>query len=246
VKRVAPFVALLLVAGCASFSPRGFDRGALTRAARVEQPDVTDAEIARVLALRPQLTFPFRLAVWFRPPRTERWSGPGFNWRDPDREMILSALGPLASDGVIAEIIPIADSTIVGDDLRAVRLAAARHAADAVLIITGASDVDRYSNAAAMLYVTLVGLWLVPGSHADGIFLATASLWDVRNEFLYMAAEAEGTFGMTRPALLLEGDEMVVGAKRVALAGLAKELGARVRNLREAPAEAAGRVDGGR
>lgn len=60
--RVARFGALSLVAGCA-FSPRGFDRGALTRAARIEQAEVTDAEIARVLGLRPQLTFPFRLAV---------------------------------------------------------------------------------------------------------------------------------------------------------------------------------------
>ncbi len=233
--RVACAVALLpFFTGCA-FSPRGFDRGELTRAARVEQREATDAEIARVLALRPQLPAPFKLAVWFRPPRTERWSQARFQWRDEDREAVLVALRPLVADGIVAEIAAIADTTVVGDDLRAARLAAARHGADAVMIVAGAAEVDRYNNLSALLYVTLVGLWVAPGSRADGIFLATGSLWDVRNEFLYATAEAEGVFGKTRPALLLNDGEMVAGAKRAAVAALAKELGARVRNLREAP-----------
>src|SRR5512145_2171842 len=71
---------------------------------------------------------------------------------------------------------------------RVKRSSAARRAADAVLVITGASAVDRYSNWASLLYVTLVGLWVVPGTHADGIFLAAGSVWDVRNEFLYATA----------------------------------------------------------
>jgi hypothetical protein len=237
-KRIAPSTALLLLIGCA-FSPRGFDRGELTRVARVEQQEVTDAEIARVLALRPQLTFPFRLAVWFRPPKAERWSRPRFQWRDEDREAVLGALRPLVADGIVADVAAITDATVLGDDLRAARLAAARHGADAVLIVTGASDVDRYSRWPSLLYVTLVGLWVV-GTHSDGIFLASGSLWDVRNEFLYATAEAEGTLGRTRPALLLEDEEMIAGAKRTALTALANELGSRLRNLREAPPASAG------
>lgn len=237
-RRVAPFTVLLLVTGCA-FSPRGFDRGELTRAARVEQQEVTDAEIARVLALRPQLTFPFRLAVWFRPPPADRWRKVRHPWREEDREAVLGALRPLAAGGIVAELVAITDTTVQGEDLRAARLAAARHGADAVLVITGASDVDRYNNLSAFLYATLVGLWIAPGSHAEGFFLASGSLWDVRNEFLYATVEAEGTFGQTRPALLLEDEEVVAGAKRIALASLAKELGARLRNLREAPPAAA-------
>ncbi len=83
-----------------------------------------------------------------------------------------------------------------------------------------------------------IGLWVVPGSHADGVFLASGSLWDVRNEFLYASAEAEGMFGKTKPELLLENEEMIAAAKRSAIAALATELGARVRNLRETPAAA--------
>jgi rhombotail lipoprotein len=232
-RRVAPLTALLLLTSC--FSPRGFDRGALTRAARVEHQEATDAEIARVLALCPQLGFPFRVAVWFRTPGRSRAR---FQWRDEDRQVVLGALRPLVASGIVADVAAISDTTIMGEDLRAARLAAARHGADAVLIVSGAAEVDRYGNWASLLYATIVGLWVVPGSHADGIFLASGSLWDVRNEFLYATAEAEGTFGRTRPALLLEDGEAIAGAKRVALSALATELGARLRSLREAPAAA--------
>ncbi len=238
-RSAAGLAATCLLIGCAG---RGFDRGALVRAARVGQPEVTDAEIARTLALRPQLTFPFRLAVWFRQPQKDHYSRASvFRWRDEDREAVLGALRPLVAERIVEEVVPIADVTIAGEDLRAARLAAARHGADALLVITGASDVDRSQNAAALLYVTIVGFWIVPGTHADAMFLATGSLWDVRNEFLYATAEAEGTSGRTRPFALLEDGEVVAEAKRAAVADLAKELGARVRSLRDAPSAASGR-----
>jgi hypothetical protein len=239
-ERLALIAAVSVCSGCA-FSPRGFDRGALTRSAHVARQEVTDAEIGRVLALRPQLQFPFRLAVWFRPPRAERWSSArslsraDFRWRDEDREAVLAALRPLVASGILTEIAAIPDSVVTGDDLRAARLAGARHGADALLVVSGAGDVDRYNNWASVLYVTLVGLWIVPGSHAEGIFLASGSLWDVRNEFLYATAEAEGTSGKTGPAVLLEDEETILGAKRAALAALGKELSVRVRSLREPP-----------
>jgi hypothetical protein len=238
-RSVGLLVAVLLSTAC-TMSPRGFDRGALTRAARVEAKEVTEADIARALELRPQLTFPFRLAVWFRPPRVEHeWREEHLRWRDENRETVLGALRPLAAEGIVSEVVAITDSTIVGDDLRAARLAAARHGADALLVVGGASDVDRYSNPASVLYATIVGLWIVPGSRADGIFLATASLWDVRNEFLYATAEVEETSGKTRPFALLEEDEVVAVARRNAMGSIAKELANRVRSLREAPTAAA-------
>lgn len=248
-ERFARIAALFLLSGCGAFGPRGFDRGALTRSAHVAQQEVTEAEIGRVLALRPQLPSPFRVAMWFRPARAERMSlprglpRPAFAWREEDREAVLAALRPLVASGILAEITVIPDSIVTGDDLRAARLAAARHGADAVLVVSGASDVDRYSNWAAVFYLTLIGCWIVPGSHAEGIFLASASLWDVRNEFLYATAEVEGTSGSTAPAAFLLEDEEVTSAKRTALAALGKELSVRVRSLRE-PLVAA-RVDPG-
>lgn len=239
-QRLALVAAVSLCSGCA-FGPRGFDRGALTRSAHVAQQEVTDVEIGRVLALRPQLPSPFRLAVWFRPSRAERWSPSrppprlAFQWREEDREAVLAALRPLVASGFLAEITAIPDFVVTGDDLRAARLAAARHGVDAVLVVSGASDVDRYNNWASLLYVTFVGMWFVPGSHAEGIFLASASLWDVRNEFLYATAEAEGTSGKTAPVVLLEDEDMIAPAKRTALAALGRELFVRVRSLREPP-----------
>jgi hypothetical protein len=77
-------------------------------------------------------------------------------------------------------MVTITDSAVAGEDLRAARLAAARHGGDAVLVVTGASAPDHYSNWAALLYVTIVGVWVVPGSRVEA-----SSLQAVRS----------GTFG---------------------------------------------------
>lgn len=233
---VALLVTLLLSTGC-SLTPRGFDHGALVRAARVDREMATDADIAGAIALRPELSLPVRLAVWFRP--AGWWREFRFFWSAEDREVVLGALRPLADAGIVGEIVVLADSVVTGDDLRAARLAAARHRAEVVLVVTGASAVDRYSNPAALLYCTVAGLWVVPGTRADGVFFATGSLWDVRNGFLHAATEAKGTFGAKGPAMLLSDEEVVEGAKRAALTALADELRVRVGSLREpAPVEA--------
>lgn len=228
-------VLTLLTAGC-SFSPRGFDHAALGRAARVDRHTVSDADIASAVALRPQLTFPFRLAVWFRPPGQWPWSEHRLHWQDEDRTAILNALRPLQDAGIVAEAFVLHDSVFPADNVRAARFAAALQRADAVLIVTGASAVARYSNPAALLYPTVVGLWVAPGSHAVGVCLATGSLWDVRSGFLYATAEEQATWTQTVPVMHVDEDLVVESAKKTAVASLARALELRLRKLGAAPA----------
>lgn len=226
-------VLTLLGAGC-SFTPRGFDHGALARAARVDRHSVSDADIAGAVSLQPQLRFPLRLAIWFRPPIPWSWSEYRFHWQREDRRAILDALRPLVDAGVVSEPVTLADSVFPGEGVRAARYAAALHNADAVLIVTGASALERHSNPAALLYATVLGLWIAPGSHAEGICLATASLWDVRSGFLYAAAEREGTAGETAPILDVDEEKVIAGAKQAALGALAQDLELRLARLKEA------------
>jgi hypothetical protein len=233
-RRAVLLLVLLLSAGCA-LRPRGFDHGRLVRAARVDRERATDAEIAGAIAGHPQISFPFKVAVWFRP--AGWWREFRFHWSEEDREAVLDPLRTLTASGTIAQVIPLPDTVVTGDDVRAARLAAARHGAELVLVVTGATEVDRYHNAAAVLYCTVAGLWAVPGTHADGIFFATASLWDVQSGMLLLAVEAKSAFGATGPALLLSNEEVVVTAKRAAVAQLSDDLGVRIANLREPPSE---------
>jgi hypothetical protein len=234
-RRVALSLILLLSTGCA-LAPRGFDQGVLSRATRVERLRVTEADIADALKLRPELPFPFRLAVWFRPPRTDRPSERRLRWTDQDREVVLGVLRGLTRAGVVASVFAIPDSVLPGEDLRAVRLAAARQGGDAVLVLTGATDVDRYNHPSAVLYGTIFGLWVVPGTRADGICVAAGSLWDVRSGALYAAAEAEATSGETLPTMNLDDDSVIASAKVSALNALMQDLRVQVKKLPGAPA----------
>jgi len=188
-------VLIPLLGACAG--SRGFDRGALSRELRADTPVVSDEEIARVLGLRPQLAPPFKLGVYFR--SSQRWTG-------ADKDALLGRLGPLVEAKAISQVIPISDSMIAREDLKSIRLAGARYGADAVLVVNGATQLDRYSNAGSALYWTIIGLFIVPGTSADALFLGSATLWDVRNEYLYASAEAEAigrsdTSRMTSPSM---------------------------------------------
>lgn len=231
-QRRVVLVLTLLVTGC-SFSPRGFDHGALARAARVDRHPVTEPDVAGAAALSPQLAPPFRVAVWFRPPNPWRWSEHRFHWTDRDREVVLAALQPLVDAGVVAEVVLLANAVFPDDGVRAARFAAARQGAHAVVIVTGAAALERYSNASALLYPTILGLWVAPGSHANALCLVSASVWDVKDGYLYAAAETEGTVRRRVPYMHLDEDEVAEGAKRAALEELAGELGRSLGRLKE-------------
>jgi hypothetical protein len=153
-KEALPLAALLL-ASCAA--PMGFDRGALARQVRPDAAPVTEEEIARVLAVRPQLPGPFQLAVYFRPPSGERFRGFGHGtwlWSGEEKEAVLGRVQPLVGTA-LSKVITVASGTVAGEDLKSIRLAAARHGADAVLVVSGAGQVDRYNTAGSALYWTI-------------------------------------------------------------------------------------------
>ena len=227
----AALLAALVVAGCATAS--GFDRGAL-RAEIASAPVVTDADIANALAAKPQLPAPFRLAVHFAPPTgaSRRWDTPPDRWESDDRRTILDALDPLRASGAVSEIVPIGDGVVEGTDRRAIRLGAARAGCDAVLVVRGVSSIDDYNNSLGITYVLIVTPLFVPGSVVDALYLANASLWDVRNDYLYLSSEAEGTSSQTRPGAFKDEEGAVEEAKRDALAALAKDVAARLGAMR--------------
>ena len=221
---------LVLLAACAG--SRGFDRGAMSRELRSDTPVVNDEEIAKVLALRPQIAPPFKLGVYFR--STQRWTG-------SDKDAVLGRVGRLVGAGPLSQVIPIADSVVTPrEDLKAIRLAAARYGADAVLVVNGATQIDRYGNAASALYWTVIGLFVVPGTSADALFLGNATLWDVRNEYLYASAEAEGSEHAIGTPFSVDDDRLRAAARAKGTKALGEEVERRLKALAP-PSPVAGR-----
>jgi hypothetical protein len=75
-------------------------------------------------------------------------------------------------------------------------------------------------------------LLFVPASQAEALFLARAAMWDVRNEFLYLTAEAESVKKQMRPAAFIDERELVDAAKEEPVNLLAREISHRLRESR--------------
>lgn len=216
--------ALLLLLGLSHCTAsRGFDRGAL-HAEFADTVRIDDEEIARVLDLRPQLREPFRLAVHFVPPRPNFGDRQRWIWSGEDKDALLSMVGRMRDSGVVSDMFLIGDALVPSRDRKSIRLAAARAGADAVLIVNGVAAVDRYNNALAATYLLLVTPLFVPGTVLDVLFVANASVWDVRNDFLYLAVESEATSSRTAPPAFLDEALLLRETRADALRELEVEL----------------------
>jgi hypothetical protein len=218
---------VLLLSACAT--SRGFDRGAMK--AQVSAPEVTDEDIRKALALKSQLPRKYKLAVYFEPPTSDWRYARRWRWTGEDKNEVLRVAGPLIEKGITSDVFSVGDAVLEGTDRKAIRLAAARAGADAVLIVEGSADVDRYNNKLGATYALLVTAAFVPGTVADGLFIASASMWDVRNDYLYLSVEAEGAASKTAPAAFIDEEQITKEAKVLAIQELQKQLGTRLERM---------------
>ncbi len=226
--RVFSGIAIIVVLfGCAS--PRGFDRGEL-RTAVSPEAIVTEEEIQRVLELKPQLPRPFKLGIYLTSPKSRHWSS-SWNWLPRDKEAILAIGEALSAQGLVSETVFVSPATAPDEKLKSIRLAAARPGLDALLVVSGISDIDRYNNVLGPTYALIVTPLFVPGTVADGLFLSHAGLWDVRNGYLYVSVEADGESTTTAPAAFLDESDVVSDSKEKSLAALLSSVKSRIQNL---------------
>lgn len=222
----------LTTTACAGSS--GFEQVALRDASASKQPEINESQVADAFALRPQLPKPYRVGVVFRPigknaPQPD--SDEPWRWDIEHRNALLKIRKSLRASGEVADVFAIDAHTVVGDDLRAIRIAAARHGADAVLVVSGEDVAEHGSNAWAASYVALLPLLFAPGSELDVTFTAHAELWDVRNEYLYLSAEAESEAHQQRALCWLDRREATTKAQTQAVALLSRELEQRFAGL---------------
>lgn len=219
----------LALSGCAS--SRGFDRGLLDSQLQSASPQLSDRDIGAVLDRKPQLPPRFRLGVIVRDGSHGRGLEP-WRWTLEEKNRLLESLASLEIQGTAGEVFPIIDvESGPSGDLRALRLAAARHGADAVLIVTGAVSVDRTTSPLAITYLAILPMFVVPATREEALFVSRAALWDVRNEFLYMTAESESVSGQRRPLVFIDTKEVIDGARKDSLAQLIQEVSKRLSSL---------------
>lgn len=72
-------------------------------------------------------------------------------------------------------------------------------------------------NPASALYLTIIGVWLVPGSHRDALTVAEGVLLDNRNEYLYAFARGEAESKSVRPGAYADTAAVVTASRVKAL-----------------------------
>jgi hypothetical protein len=192
----------------------------------------TDQDLQRIEQLKPQLTIPFKLAI--APPLREDWTGE----QEGEREAILAWGDALKKTGLIREVVllprMLLGTPLTGrhthDYFKAVRVAAARVQADAVLLLSSVSDTSSYVNPLCVLNATVVGLWVAPGHHTDALTIVEGVLMDNRNEYVYWTGTAQGEGGTVAAAMNIDDADAVRRSRVAALkafgARLAAEAGA--------------------
>ncbi|MBA2487275.1 MAG: hypothetical protein H0V35_14515 [Nitrospira sp.] len=224
----------ILVSLPACSGSRGLNRLALHETFHDNPDVVTRQDIAATMELSGHLPTPYRLAIFFK--HKDFPSSPTLrkvDWLSADAELLQRALEPVKEEGILQQSFFLANSTVQGTTFRDIRLAAARYNADAILVIDGASAVERYNNGHAWWYATGLGAYLAHGTESHALFMMEGTLWDVQSGYLYGTQTAEGETTLIGPAPSLEDTKAIAEAKDVAMARFGRELADMLRLLRE-------------
>ncbi len=202
--------------GCQATAPRpSIDDTRLGLMAPVDESE----SIGEAAAARPTpRPGPWRLAVLYRPQADD--PGPSAHqhrvWREAFRESERIGEVVLVSDFLSP---PAEDA-----DLRALRLAAARLQADAVLLYSSAVSSATSQNLAAFAYLTGFGLFFFRGTDVDVAFVQKGALIDTRTGYLYFLADAEARVSGSGPLLVLDEQEVIDRANEVTLEKFARKI----------------------
>lgn len=230
-------VLLTGLAGCASM---GMDRGPVEPMAEGESPVIDNTQIASELERRPQLSEHVRVGVYFLAPTKVVGEGEAtWRWDAEERQQIVQAAETVDR----FELFPIAEQLVSGTDVVSLRLAGARSGADAILVVDGRAEQRSRANGWVATYPLILPIFFAPAQELDTLFRSEATLYDVRNGFLYATAEAESEQSQRRAHLWIDREGGVEETRREVVDLLAAELTRRLENLAgERPAGATSRI----
>jgi len=220
---------LLTVPACAA--SMGMDRGAVEPLPPGQEPVVDNAQIEAELARRPQLSEKVRVGVYFLPPSKvggdRELAEQNWRWTPEERLRIVKTADEIDR----FDLFPLSEQLVTGTDTTALRLAGARHGADAILVVGGVAEQFSESNGWVATYTLLLPILFAPGQRLKTRFRSEATLYDVRNGYLYATAEAEAERSRLRPHVWADRDGQVNETKQEVVELLSAEITRRLESL---------------
>ncbi|MCC6138482.1 MAG: hypothetical protein IT287_07600 [Bdellovibrionaceae bacterium] len=190
------------------------------------KPRYEDKDIQKNFEKQINLPKPFSIAVYFKNPDYSHHTKGAWRWDLKEKEEFIKKLRDSTDKSVVKSVFLMNENLEGNTDLYQVRLAASKYGADSVLVVQAAADTVRENTQWAATYALVLPVFFVNGNKAETYFGLSASLWDVRSEFLYLSASAEGTERDVYPALWSKPDsEYIEKTKRMALSNLMNNMG---------------------
>lgn len=148
-----------------------------------------------------------------------------FEWTAGDRDTVLAWARDILPGAAATSAGFVPMSSLKGDSFAELRASATRYSFDLLVLIDGAAAVDRYNNyKAPLLYWTIIGAYFADGTQSDALCLVTGSVWDVKTGALLFSEQTEGRAQAVGPAAFVDDDQVVLTARRQALAELLRKL----------------------
>jgi hypothetical protein len=219
VRQVILALVVTFVGGCS-----GIDRKALQKDSELPPAGIEVSETSTGPS-RP-LSLPLKVAVYLAVPGDETW-----NWTAYDRGVIASWGKKLKSDGVLDELLLMSSFSASGGSLSEIRQAASILDSDLVLVMQASGQINEGWNPLALFYLTLIGYYILPGSHADAVMLANGTILEVESGRSLAAFAVEGKDSTIAPGGWIDSDEVRRKARARALRAWGKKFDTSLRTI---------------
>jgi hypothetical protein len=195
-------------------------------------------EVDRLLSLKAPSAAPEKLVLYEVPGSRRTKIKSAKKWLELREATSRNMKSALEQTGVFknVEFLPgiLLPSGVPGD-LKTLRIASARAQADAVLIYSTEAGYEERPNAWSVLYLTLIGAGLFPGTDVSSMAVSKAVLLDVRTGYIYLLTESYASRSGAMPVAAVQEklEEMEFEVRTESLIDLAKTVAAKVRTLRD-------------
>lgn len=192
------------------------------------------AEVDRLLALRPSADGPAKLLLF-----EVASSGPS-KITNARKKLLLhkqsseTMKDALEKTGIFEQVDFLPDIYLPPGDpggLKTLRIAAARAHADTLLMYAGEAGYEYRPNLLSVLYVTVVGAFIAPGSKASSMAVSKAVLVDVRSGYIYEVMETYGEKTVVTPIACLDEEQLEFDARSQSVDELSKLVAAKANKL---------------
>ncbi len=211
---------------------RGFDRAGIQETLQQRLDLTGERETVSLTGHSLDRAEPVRLGIYFV--RTElpaRQSVQTVEWISAEKDLLIQRLKPLRDDRIVHDIVTLAESTLLNQTRQELRRAALRYGIDVLVLVDGIGAVDRHNNAYSLLYPTILGAYLAPGTISDALFVMNGRLWDVRTDASGDREAAEGSAQQIGTAVMVEDAAALRAAKRRAIDAFGAMVVERLRSL---------------